>query len=109
MTEKDLIQLIDHRIEGFEGQLDELESAIGMLLLARQLGWKPVYLIHSRKTVQKYEGILGVSLREIVPPVGRLAKRSLAWRLLQDVGNFWKAVKGEIPGIRTSEASKPGR
>src|SRR5262245_60620493 len=109
MTEKDLINLFDRRIEGFEGQLDELESAIGMLVIARLLGWKVLYLIHTRKTIQHYEGILGVSMREMVPPVGRLAKRSLAWRALQNVNNFWKAVKGEIPGIRSAEVGRPGR
>ena len=109
MTEKDLVQLLDKRISNFEGQLDELESAVGMLMIARHYGWKVIYLIHTRKTIQKYEEILGVSLRDIVPPVGRIAKMSLAWRLFQGVGNFWKVVKGEIPGIRTPEASKPGR
>ena len=109
MTERDLVHLIDRRVEHFDGQLDELESAIGMLMIARHYGWKVIYLIHTRKTVQKYEKILDISLRDIVPPVGRIAKRSVAWRLMDDVGNFWKAVKGEIPGIRTSEASKPGR
>jgi hypothetical protein len=106
MTEKDLVQIIDAASEKFKGQLDELESAIGMLMLSRLYGWKVIYLIHSRKTIQKYEKMLGVNLRELAPPVGRLAHKSLAWKLAQGVGNFWKAVRGEIPDIRTAEVSK---
>lgn len=106
MTEKDFVKIIDVASEKFAGQMDELESAIGMLMLSRNYGWKVMYLIHSRKTIQKYEKILGVNLRELAPPVGRLAKKSMAWNVVQNVGNFWKAVRGEIPNVRTAEIEK---
>ena len=49
--------------------------------------------------------MLGVDVREILPEVGALAHKSLVWVAAQKVGNFWKAVKGEIAGIRTPEAT----
>jgi hypothetical protein len=106
MTDKELIRIIDTASGKFVGQLDELESAIGLLMLSRLFGWKVFYLIHSRRTIKKYEKILGVQMRDVSPEVGPLARKSNAWRLVQDVGSFWKAVKGEIPDVRTGEISR---
>ena len=49
--------------------------------------------------------MLGVDVREVLPDVGDFAHKSLAWAAAQKVGSFWKAVKGEIAGIRTPEAT----
>lgn len=91
-------KVIDEAIVRFEGNLDELEGAIGMYMLGRHVGWRVLYLIHSKKTVRKYEQILAItSVRDEFEADGPDADRSLAWRALQAVSNFWKAVSGEIP------------
>ena len=48
----------------FTGQFDELEAALGMLHLGDHLGWKPLVLIHNKRTIRKYEEILGINIRE---------------------------------------------
>ena len=106
MTEKDLVHIIDQATTRFKGDMPVLESAIGMLMIGRLFGWKVMYLIHSRSTIKEYEKILGVNIRDVMPDVGRCAKKSVAWTLLQGVTNFWKAVKGEIPNIRTPEITR---
>ncbi|MDY6994879.1 MAG: hypothetical protein SVR94_20015 [Pseudomonadota bacterium] len=106
MNDKDLIQIIDSAIDNFSGNSNELAKAIGMLTIGRKFGWKVLYLIHSKNTIRKYEKILSVDLREVLPEVGPNAHKSLAWRAVQKVGNFWKAVKGEIPGVRSAEIDK---
>lgn len=106
MTDKDFLKIIDQAIDQYHGSIEQLQSAIGMLLVGRRTGWKVLYLMHSRQTIKKYETILCVNVREVLPEVGVLAGRSVAWRLAQKVGNFWKAVKGEIPNIRSSEFAK---
>jgi hypothetical protein len=53
--------------------------------------------------LRKYEKILGISFRDELPEVGKMADKSVAWTAVQKVSNFWKAVKGEISGIRTPE------
>lgn len=91
-------KVLDEAIVRFAGNLDELEGAIGMYMLGRHVGWRVLYLIHSKKTVRKYEQILGItSIRDEFEADGPDADRSLAWRALQAVSNFWKAVSGEIP------------
>lgn len=81
----------------FEGSFEDLEKAIGILYLGHHLGWKPLVLIHSKKTIAKYENILGIQLREQFPPEGPSADRSVAWTIAKRLSNFWKAVSGETP------------
>lgn len=83
-------------IASFTGQFDELEAALGMLLLGDHLGWKPLVLIHNKRTIRKYEEILGISIREFFPEEGPSAERSMGYRIAKQIGNFWKAVSGEI-------------
>jgi len=85
------------------GDMDEIESAIGMLIMGHHYGWKVMYLIHSQRTIKHYEDILGVKIREVLPEVGAQAHRSRAWKLAQGFSNFWKIVKGEVPGVKTTE------
>ncbi|SBT11131.1 conserved hypothetical protein [Candidatus Propionivibrio aalborgensis] len=80
----------------FRGQFDELEAALGMLHLGDHVGWKPLVLIHNKRTIRKYEAILGIEIREFFPPEGPSAERSLGYSLAKKIGNFWKAVSGEI-------------
>lgn len=105
-TAEELVAIVDKATKEFVGQFNELESAIGMLFAGRKLGWKVLYLIHNKRTIEKYEKVLDIKVREFFPEVGPLASKSVAWTLVQAVGNFWKAVKGEIQGIRTAEITK---
>lgn len=79
----------------FDGQLEELEKALGILRLGHHIGWKPLVLGHSKKTISKYEEILGIRLREIFPAEGPSADRSHGFRIAKKLSNFWKAVSGE--------------
>jgi len=101
MKDTKIIPHVDAVADNFRGNLGELEQAIGVLICGRRFGWKVMMLVHDRKTLAKYEKILGVDFREEFPEVGDLARKSIAWTAVQKVSNFWKAVKGEIPGIRS--------
>lgn len=76
-------------------QLDELESALGMYMIGFHFGWKVLYVIHSKRTIRKYEEILGISIRDIFDEFGPDADRTNAFKLIQGVSNFWKLVSGE--------------
>ena len=85
--------ILTRRPAGF--QIDELESALGMYMLARHFGWKVLYLVHSRKTIKKYEEILGIKLSEHFEEFGPDADRTNAKKAIDLVTNFWKLVSGE--------------
>ena len=103
MDDSALVDHIDKAIKRFSGGAGELESAIGLFMVARRFGWKVVYLWHSPATIRKYEKIIGLSLKDVADPEGPLARKSVAWSAVQKIGGFWKAVKGEKSGIRSTE------
>ena len=106
MTKSRSLDIFSRAIKEFQGQLPALESAIGAYIVGQKIGWKPLLLIHDKKTITKYEKILGIHFRDELPEVGELANKSIAWNAVQKVSNYWKAVKGEITGIRSPEMTK---
>jgi hypothetical protein len=100
---KELIDLINTATLKFRGNLNHLHMAIGILLVGRELGWKPLLLIHDKKTLRRCEDILGVEFRKVLKKEGQNADKSVAWQLSKTVSSFWKAVRGEIKGIRNSK------
>ena len=106
ITPKQIIDTSLEAVDRFKGNVTELEAAIGTLVVGKRVGWKVLYLIHDKKTLRKYEQYLGLTFREVLPEVGPKAEKSVAWVALEGITNFWKAVKGEIAGIRTPMMNK---
>jgi hypothetical protein len=77
------------------GQLDELESALGMYMIGFHFGWKVLYVIHSKKTIRKYEEVLGITIRDEFDEFGPDADRTNAYKIIQAVSSFWKLVSGD--------------
>ncbi len=96
-TPEELFKIWNDAFHAFRGNNEKLKNAYGMLMLATNLGWKPVYLMHSRSSIKEYEKILNVDIKQMFPPIGKDAERSRAWRIAGRLSNFWKAVKGEYP------------
>ena len=92
-----LIKIADKAAAPYIGNVDELESAIGMLILGRLFGWKPLLIVHSPKTIKKYEKILGIQVREEFDEEGPFADKLMGWRIAKGLSNFWKAVSGDTP------------
>lgn len=87
-------------------QIDELESALGMYMIGFHFGWKVLYVIHSKKTIRKYEEILGISVRDAFDEFGPDADRTNAYKITQAVSSFWKMVSGEEkPSIELDKRS----
>lgn len=104
---QDLVLQIEKASINFKGLLDELESAVGMFMIGRLFGWKVLLLIHNKKTIRKYEEILGgISVRELFEPEGPLADKSVGLEVVKKLGNFWKAVSGELKIEGRRELSK---
>lgn len=83
-------------IARFSGIADELESALGFLRMGYQIGWKPLALIHSKRTFRKYEEILGIDARSLFPEETDASERSMGYSLAKKISNFWKVVSGDI-------------
>ena len=99
LTDKQKVQLQeieDNAIINFSGTIDELESALGMLRVGFHVGWKMLYVAHSKKTIRKYEDILNIKIRDLFDEEGPSAKRSIGLALASKYSNFWKVVSGDI-------------
>lgn len=90
-------------IANFKGQLPDLEAALGVLRIGGHLGWRPLVLIHNKRTIRKYEEILNINIREFFPEEGPSWDRSYGYVIAKKIGNFWKAVSGEIKIERKKE------
>lgn len=87
--------LMDGAIERFTGGADQLEAALGMYMIGRHVGWKALYLIHTKATIAKYEAILGIKVREEFEAETVDSPRSRAFRAASALTNFWKIVSGD--------------
>lgn len=102
-TDQEIAALIDTAFDNYRGSSETFKGAIGYAFVARRIGWKPALLMHTQRTIKEYDRILGIDSRSVFPEIGPDADRSVAWRVAQSVTNFWKAVKGEIKGVRSTE------
>jgi hypothetical protein len=91
-----LVRIANDALNRFSGTADELEKALGMLMLGDYMGWRVLVIIHNKRTIRKYEEILGISVREFFPEEGPVAMRSLGYSIATELGNFWKVVSGDI-------------
>lgn len=94
--EAELIRIEREAFANFHGIFDDLELALGILRTGDYLGWRPLVLIHNKRTIRKVEDILGITIREFFPPEGECADRSNGYKIAKQLTNFWKAVSGDI-------------
>jgi hypothetical protein len=94
--EAELIRIEREAIAQFSGDITELEAALGVLRVGHHFGWRVLVLIHNKRTLRKYEQILGITVREFFPAEGPSHERSVGYGWAKKIGNFWKAVSGAI-------------
>ena len=90
-------------MHSFKGDLHELEPAIGFMFTGYYYGWKVLHVIHSKKTVRKYEAILGFSIKDLFEAEGPYADKCNGWRAIKKISNFWKVINGEIDAEISAE------
>jgi hypothetical protein len=100
--------LMDKAIRQSGIQINELESALGMYMVGFHFGWRILYVIHTKKTIRKYEALLDIKVSEVFEDVGPDAHRTNAYKVLDKVSNFWKFVSGdEKPPIQIDKRHVP--
>jgi hypothetical protein len=106
LSDEELINYLNQIIKDFKGQLDELENAMGALLLGRHIGIKPLYILHSKASIKKYQQILNLNFKEQMPTVGYKAEKMVGWKVAKSVSNFWKLVSGDLPDYKKTKEWK---
>jgi hypothetical protein len=82
----------------YSGDFTVFESAIGALFLGVMIGWRPLLIIHSPKTIKRYEKILDIDFKKILPEtIESLSDRSRGYQIVAALDKFWPAVTGNVP------------
>lgn len=110
-----LAEYLSEKIASFEGNFDVLESAVGSLIVGQAVGWRVLTLIHSSRTIRKYQETLGLDFKgklpwdpdsPVMPPEGPLARKSFAYNVALKLGDFWKVVRGQTDEISSASERK---
>ena len=99
----EIIPKLEHSYATYHGDGTVLESAWGAIFMSLIYGWKVVYLMHSQATIRKYQDITGLVFREIAPESTSLSRKSMAFKVVQAGTNFWRVIRGQEPGIKTTQ------
>lgn len=94
--QEELLEIERNAIANFHGLAADLTSAIGMLRFGDHVGWRVLLLIHSKKTIRKYEEILDIEVRDFFEEEGPMCDRSMGYKFVKTISNYWKAVSGDI-------------
>ena len=93
-------------VENYQGDATVLGNALGALVLGRYVGWRVLRVVYSNKSYIKYQKILGIRFKDVLRERDIYAKKSLALRILDEVGGFWdfcrsSAGPAELHGKRS--------
>ena len=93
VTDEDLIKKVDEVLTEYRGQIDQLATIVGMIVLGRLLGWRVIRLVMSRDNWAKGNKLFG-DLKDYMPERGPLAHKSVALKISDKLGIYWEMVKG---------------
>ncbi|HRX01467.1 MAG TPA: hypothetical protein P5280_18385 [Cyclobacteriaceae bacterium] len=98
---------IEHVISGYRGDATTLGNAIGALVLGRYVGWRVVRVVYSNSTYTKYQKILGIQFKDVLPERSRYSYKSLGLFILDKAGKFWDFVRSSshVPDLANGRRS----
>ena len=107
MTIEQLVAHVDNVASTYKGDSHVLFGAIGALFVGRLYGWRVIRVFLSTSTYAKYQRVLGLDFKKVMPPETELSDRALAYRIVKRVKDFWGIVRGQFPienyGVKSGE------
>jgi hypothetical protein len=104
LTDGKMLAIIDKAWEGYHGDVTVLNSAIGALVMGRRVGWHGIRVMYSRVTYNRYERLLGIKFRDVLPERGPDAERLRGIRIIDSIGKFWQAISSGL--VSAKEAAQ---
>lgn len=93
IDEQEMIRKIEQVSIDFVGQLDDLQVAVGMLVVGRLYGWRVTRLISSKRHWAVACSLFG-DLKELLPERGVLSHKSIGLSVIDKTGEYWDFVSG---------------
>lgn len=94
LTDEEMMIKIDDVIANFKGQLDDLQAAVGMVMIGRLYGWRVVRLISSNRHWRFACETFG-DLKEFLPERGVYAHKSVGLKVVDATGDYWNLITGK--------------
>ena len=94
MTTEQLVAHIDSVSASYKGNADALIGAIGALMVGRIYGWRVLRIVIGSPSYTKYQRVLGLDFKMVLAPTTELSDKSLGFKLVLKLNNFWDVVKG---------------
>jgi hypothetical protein len=106
MSDAEMAKIVRVAWQNYKGDCGVFMSAVGALAFGREVGWKAVRVCMSSVTYRKYEKILGLRFRDVLPERTKESKRIRGIRIVDDLGKFWQALSGGmVPALEGKMAS----
>ena len=96
---KAILNIIEIESANFHGQLDDLYQVCGLLLVGQLYGWRVMRLISTRPNWRMASKMFGKyapdgDIKSLMPEHGDLEEKSLGYRMIRNVSQYWDVVKG---------------
>ena len=95
MTDSEFLAHIDKVSKNYKGDSDVLISAVGSLMVGRIYGWRVLRIIVSNPSYIKYQRILGLEFKSVLPEETEHSNKSIGYKIVKTLNNFWQVVRGQ--------------
>lgn len=92
--DSELEDFLCEHIADFKGHGNQLQSALGALVLGRHYGMRALRIMHSPATIRKYDRALGKKLADLCPKETHLSNKIVGVQFADKIGAFWDVVTG---------------
>lgn len=94
LSDERMCKIISDAWDEYEGDCAVFMSAIGALALGQKVGWQGIRVCMSASTYRKYERILMIRFRDVLPERTGDSRRIKGIQLSDKIGKFWQALSG---------------
>ena len=93
ITDDELNNKIEEVADNYTGQIDDLYTAVGMIIVGRLFGWRVVRLTSSNSQWTRITKIFG-DPKDLMPERGKYARKSVGLAIADKIGSYWDVVRG---------------
>ena len=93
ITDDEFMKQIDEVTGKFDGQLDHLYEAIGMIITGRLLGWRVMRLVSSGRCWRMATKLFG-DPKQLMPERGKYYDKSVGMKIIDTTGGYWDVISG---------------
>jgi len=104
ISDEELLKRIEDAVSQYKGDVSYLNEAVGMIVVGRLMGWEYQRLVTPRAAWSFALKIFGdVKSPDIMPRRGRYAYKSVALKMIDEVGFYWDVVTGKKSALPLHE------